>query len=173
MVKQTVLIILLCMAASMLFGILHNQISARVSLEYFTIGHKRLISSDSPTWMGIVWGIHSTWWVGLCLGILLALAGRLGKWEKRSPRSFLKPLLVLFAVCGGASAIAGLIGHWQLSRGAISFVEDMRLAIEPSRQPGFLAALWMHTASYTMAAMGGSILAVHVFLARLQIGKNT
>ncbi len=51
--KQTLLIVMLCVSSSILFGVLHNQASARVSLEYFTIGHRPLISSISPTLMGI------------------------------------------------------------------------------------------------------------------------
>lgn len=171
--KQTVLIILLCISASIVFGILHNQISARVSLEYFTIGHYRLISSESPTLMGIAWGIHSTWWVGLIFGVLLALAGRAGKWEKRTARSLVKPVLLLSAVCGAAALIAGFIAYRLMSTDSISFISEMSLAIEPARQPGFLAALWMHTASYTVGTMGGLIIAVRVFACRLHSGKNS
>ncbi len=164
--KQTLLIIAFCVSSSILFGVLHNQVSARVSLEYFTIGHRPLIASTSPTLMGIAWGVHSTWWVGLILGLLLALAGRAGKWEKRSAGSFIKPLLILFAACGTASVLFGLLGHRLVTLGKIPFLEGMSGAVRAECRPGYMAALWMHTASYTAAAMGGLIMAVAVFSRR-------
>lgn len=169
--KQTLLIIALCVSSSILFGVLHNQASARVSLEYFTIGHPPLIASTSPTLMGIAWGVHSTWWVGLILGLLLALAGRAGKWEKRSAGSFIRPLLILFAACGTASVLFGILGHRLVILGKVPFLEGMSGAISPESRPGYMAALWMHTASYTAAAMGGLILAVGVFTGRLRSSR--
>ncbi|MFO0941023.1 MAG: hypothetical protein U0930_09660 [Pirellulales bacterium] len=35
----------------------HDQITARICIEYFTIGHPRIIPTDDPTILGIVWGI--------------------------------------------------------------------------------------------------------------------
>jgi hypothetical protein len=151
----------------MLYGVLHNQISARVSSEYFTIGHRTLIQSTSPTLMGIAWGINSTWWVGLILGVLLASAGRLGRWEKRTARSFVRPVLILFAACGAASLLSGFAGYRLVSSGTVPFLPEMSRVIPLERQPFYIAALWMHTASYTAAAMGGLILTVRVAAGRL------
>lgn len=170
--KQSVLIILLCMTFSVLFGILHNQISARVSEEYFTVGHRALIHSTSPTLMGIAWGVNSTWWVGLSLGVLLAIAGRAGTAGKRTASSYVKPLILLFLVCGGSSILMGYIGYRLSSGGSIPFLRGMSNAVELSRQPRYMAALWMHTTSYTVAAMGGLILSVRVAAARLAERKS-
>ena len=166
--KQVTLIILLCLVFSILFGILHNQVSARVSEEYFTIGHRALIQSTSPTLMGIAWGVNSTWWVGLILGVLLALAGRLGNRQRRSAASLIKPLLMLFLVCGTASLLLGFAAYRLSSSGSIPFLKGMTDAIAVHRQPRYMAALWMHTASYTAATMGGLILAVRIVFDRLR-----
>ena len=166
------MIILLCVAFTMFFGILHNQVSARVSEEYFTVGHRALIHSTSPTLMGIAWGIYSTWWVGLILGVLLVLAGRTGAENKRTAASFVRPLLMLFLFCGAASIAMGYAGYALSSRGTLPFLRGMSGAVESSRQPGYMAALWMHTASYTAAAMGGLILTVRVAAGRLSAGKS-
>jgi len=166
--KQVMLIIVLCVFSSVLFGVLHNQVSARVSPEYFTIGHRALIHSTSPTLMGIAWGIYSTWWVGLILGVLLSAAGRMGNWEKRSALSLFKPVAVLLCICGASSLAFGFAGYRLSVSGAIPFLKQMGMAIRPEDQPRFIAALWMHTASYTAAAMGGLILALHVFMQRIR-----
>lgn len=76
------------------YAILFDQITARVCVEYFTIGHAPIFNTTSPTLLGIGWGIVATWWVGLIIGIPVALASRLGKWPKRNASSLVKPIAV-------------------------------------------------------------------------------
>ncbi len=56
--------------ASVLYGLLHDQVTARVCVEYFTIGHPRVMASKSPTPLALYWGVVAPWWVGLPAGIL-------------------------------------------------------------------------------------------------------
>ena len=169
--KQATLTILLCVAFTILFGVLHNQVSARVSLEYFTIGHRALIHSTSPTLMGIAWGIHSTWWVGVALGLVLVLSGMAGGWEKRTARSFIRPLVLLFCFCAMASGVMGILGYRLSSGGSIFFLEGISQAVSPERQPRYMAALWMHTASYSAAAMGAAVLGVRTLFGRRRASR--
>src|SRR3954470_21232469 len=94
---QGVLIFLLSIAAAIFYGILHDQITARICVEYFTIGHPPVFSTDNPTLLGIGCGVIATWWVGATLSIPLALADRAGKLPKRSAVSMIKPIGVLLA----------------------------------------------------------------------------
>ena len=71
---QAIAIVALCIGSAVAYGILHDQVTARVCVEYFTIGHPPVFSAVSPTMLGIGWGIIATWWVGLLLGIPLAVA---------------------------------------------------------------------------------------------------
>ena len=77
-------IILSSVFASIVYGILHDQVTARVCVEYFTIGHPPVFNTNDPTLLAIGWGIIATWWVGLILGIPLAVAARAGN---RPPRT--------------------------------------------------------------------------------------
>ena len=45
---QALAIILLCTASAVAYGILHNNVTARVCVEYFTIGHPALFDTDAP-----------------------------------------------------------------------------------------------------------------------------
>ncbi|MEN8207855.1 MAG: hypothetical protein ABFR50_01250 [Candidatus Fermentibacteria bacterium] len=171
--KKTMAIVLLCMAVAILFGVVHNQFTVRISLEYFTIGHRALISSTSPTLMGIAWGIHPNWWVGLCLGVLFAVAGRAGKWPKRNARSFIKPLLLLFLISGIASVTAGILGYRMATRGTLGLYEPLFSTVPVSGHAAYISALWMHTASYTVATMGGLIITLFVFTGRLRAHRES
>ena len=46
---QAIAILLISVLAAIFYGVVHDQITARICVEYFTIGHARLIDSDSPT----------------------------------------------------------------------------------------------------------------------------
>lgn len=74
--KDTIFILATCIASAVGYGIIHDQITARICVEYFTIGHPPIIGTDDPTLLGIDWGILATWWVGLILGIGLTIAAR-------------------------------------------------------------------------------------------------
>ncbi|MCK5134062.1 MAG: hypothetical protein KAR40_18170 [Candidatus Sabulitectum sp.] len=164
--KQTVKIIFLCTAAVVLYGIAHNQITVRISLEYFTIGHREIIDSTSPTLLGIAWGIHPNWWVGLSLGTLFAIAGRAGKWPRRNAGFFIKPLLLLFLISGIAAAAAGITGYRLAGSGTLGLYEPLASAVPANGHAAYISALWMHTASYTVATMSSLIIALFVFTGR-------
>src|SRR3954471_15229661 len=91
-------IILLCIVAAVMYGIVHDQITARVCVEYFTIGHPPIFNTDSPTLLGLGWGVVATWWGGVVLGIGLAIAARAGTSRPPWPvASWIKPFAWLMA----------------------------------------------------------------------------
>src|SRR3954447_21650435 len=95
---QSALIVLLSIASAVAYGILHDQVTARVCVEYFTVGHPPVFPTESPTLLAIGWGILATWWAGLLLGIPLTLAARAGRRPKRSVRSLVRPVVTLLFV---------------------------------------------------------------------------
>ena len=48
-------IVALAVLAGITYGILHDQVTAHVCVEYFTIGHPALIPTESPTLLAIAW----------------------------------------------------------------------------------------------------------------------
>jgi hypothetical protein len=71
-------IVLYSTFSAVVYGILHDLVTAHVCVEYFTIAHPRVIESESPIILALVWGAIATWWVGLILGVLLGAAARWG-----------------------------------------------------------------------------------------------
>lgn len=57
-------IVLFSIAAAIFYGIAHDQITARVCVEYFTIGHLPVFKTTSPTLLALGWGVLATWWLG-------------------------------------------------------------------------------------------------------------
>lgn len=154
---QPALIILLCVAAAIGYGIIHDQITARLCVEYFTIGHPPVFATDDPTLLGLGWGIIATWWVGLILGLLLIPAARFGSRPKRSARSLVRPVLTLMAVAAIAAAVAGGIGSILAKSGAVELTGDIAEKVPAEKHAVYIACMFAHTASYFVGFIGGGI----------------
>jgi hypothetical protein len=156
----------LCVAAAVVYGIVHDQVTARVCVEYFTVGHPPVFGTEDPTLLGIGWGIIATWWVGLILGIPLAFAARAGSRPERSVRSLVRPVLGLMMVAGLCALVAGVVG-WLLARERIVFLAgDLAGRVPPERHAAFLADGFAHTTSYAVGFAGGLVVVARVWRSR-------
>ena len=164
-------IVLLCVAGAVVYGIVHDQLTARVCLEYFTVFHPQIFPTRSPTLLAFGWGILATWWVGAFLGILLATASRIGQQPKLTVRDVLPHIARLLFCMGVCAFLGGLIGFFLARRGLIApppFV---------AQTPGlvashFMADWWAHGASYAIGLFGGLGVCVAVYRKRLHLGRT-
>lgn len=148
-------IVALCIASAIVYGLVHDQITARVCIEYFTIGHPPVFSTESPTLLALGWGIIATWWCGLILGVPLALIARLGSWPKLSAADFRKPIAIQLVCMGVVAVIAGCSGYVAARAGWVELMEPLASEIPRQVHVRFLAALWTHLASYGTGFLGG------------------
>jgi hypothetical protein len=174
---QLLAIVLMSILAAVIYGILHDQVTARICIEYFTVGHPDLgrpeiFHSSNPTVIGIAWGIVATWWVGLMLGVPLAIVARAGSWPKRSARSLVRPTLILMAVNAVCALIAGTAGWIAASRGWVFLVGVLELVLPPEKHIPFIADLWAHLSSYGIGFVGGLVLLALVFRSRIEASRN-
>ena len=154
-------IVLACILAAILYGIIHDQFTARICLDYFTEFHPPIFATQSPTLLAFGWGIVATWWAGAIIGLLLAIAARFGSRPKMNLRQLapLIPRLMLFmAIC---AVVFGSIGFFWAPLPQI--VAD---SLPASMQRRFLADLWAHNASYGSGFLGSLTLCVIVWLRR-------
>jgi hypothetical protein len=154
------------MVAAILYGIVHDQITARVCVEYFTIGHPPVFDTEDPTLLGIGWGIIATWWVGALLGLLLARAALTGPSPPRTVRSLVRPVALLMLVTGVAALVAGLAGWIAAGQGWVVLLEPLANELPPEKHRAFLADLWAHTTSYFVGAVGGGLVCIRVWKTR-------
>lgn len=163
---QWIAIVVLSILACITYGIIHDQITARICVEYFTIGHPRIIPTDDPTILGIVWGIVATWWVGAILGVPLATCARIGSRPKKSARSLLQPMSILLVCSAAFALLAGLIGYVAASMGWVWLVGPIAEEVPREKHTAFLVDLWAHSASYFGGFVGGIILMVWIWRSR-------
>ena len=163
----------MCIAAAVVYGIVHDQVTARVCVEYFTIGHPPIFNTTSPTLLAIGWGITATWWVGLILGIPAALACRVGPWPKLDAAGLVRPIICLLATMACGSLLAGIAGYFAAKAGAVELVGAIALYIPNSKYPAFIADLWAHLAAYGIGFFGGLVVCGWILLRRRRMAATT
>ena len=151
-------IVLTCVAAAVFYGIIHDLFTAHVCVEYFSIFHPPVFSTTSPTLLAIGWGVLATWWMGVFLGVLLALAARAGSRNKLEARNLIRPISKLLLVMGFLAAAAGLAGYILTRNGVIIPPQWVASVLPPARHARFMADLWAHNASYFFGLVGSLLL---------------
>jgi hypothetical protein len=163
---EYVKIVLFSIGVAITYGVLQDQITARVCVEYFTVGHPSLLGTRDPTVLGFAWGIIATWWVGLPLGVLLALVARLGPWPGLTIRDVWRPILTLMLGVGLTSMLAGLVGYILARSGDASIPYYYAASVPQVRQALFVADAWAHENAYTVGTVGGVVVCVWAWCRR-------
>lgn len=163
---QALAIVALCTLAAIVYGIVHDSITTRICIEYFTIGHPRVVASESPAVLALVWGVLATWWVGTALGCLWALAARAGPRPKFGVRRFVKPLVLLLVFCALAAAFVGILGHELAVNHIVILQGELARTVPEERHVRYITCLWAHGAAYFAGALGGLFVAVWTWRAR-------
>jgi hypothetical protein len=156
-------IVFFCILASIVYGIAHDQVTARVCVEYFTVFHPPVFMTTSPTLLGLGWGIVATWWAGAIIGLLLAIAAREGSRPKLTARQIAPLVARLLATMAVFAFIFGTIGYF---KGSVP--SDVLVLLPKEMHRRFVADWWAHGASYATGFIGGLTLCVIVWLKRGQ-----
>lgn len=136
------------------YGILHDMINAHLCVEYFTIGHPKVIESTSPVTLALVWGVIATWWVGLPLGMLLAMVSQFGKRPVIPVKVVLRYAIYLLIIMFIVAAIFGSVAGFAAANGNLRLSDTYETLIPEKSWNYFLAAAWAHGASYLSGIVG-------------------
>jgi hypothetical protein len=163
---ESLKIVLVCVAAAICYGIVHDQFTARICLEYFTVFHAPIFSTQSPTLLGLGWGIIATWWVGAFLGIMLAVVARGGSRPKLTAIALLRPIGKLLLTMAACAALSGFLGFVLAENNLISPPDWVAGSLPATAHSRFMADWWAHNASYLSGFLGGIGVCVILFRKR-------
>ncbi len=170
---ESLKIIVLCIAASVAYGILHDQVTARVCVEYFTIGHPPVFHTEDPTLLAFGWGVIATWWMGLILSVPAVLASRLGSWPKFDAAHLVRPIGGLLIVMACSSLLAGIAGYLTARAGGVQLVGSLAYRVPAAKHVTFLADGAAHLAAYGVGFFGGITLSIWILFRRRRLARTT
>ena len=159
--RQATIIILSEIGFAIVYGILHDLVTAHVCVEYFTEFHPRILESKSPVVMALLWGLIATWWVGAIGGGLLSLAATLGSWPMLSTKRVLLAVLKSLAFTLSTAMIVL----------ALTFAFKIYVFPRSGDDPAFFAVLATHTFSYAANFIAIVVLCIRIpwLRARLRV----
>jgi hypothetical protein len=160
------LVIALCVVAACAYGVAHDQVTARLCVEYFTVAHPPLFHTTSITILALCWGITATVGIGALLGYVLALVSQAGEFPPFSLSRLLRPISVLLAIMAGAAFAAGLSGYWLSHAGFVAVPARFAFPIPATRHDSFMAVWFAHCASYIVGLFGAAVLCFRVWRVR-------
>ena len=159
-------IILLSTLAAMCYGVLHDQITARICLEYFTVAHPPLFHTASPTRLAVYWGAAATAGIGLAFGTVLALVSQSAGQPPYPLARLCRQILLLLAVMGVSALGAGGAGFYLSRHAIITIPSALAGAIPRAQHDRFMAVWFAHLASYLVGFTGAAVLIFRVWQAR-------
>ena len=143
-----------------IYGIVHDQITARIYPAYFNVDHPDLgypaiFHSSNPTILAFAWGIVATVPLATVLGTMIALAAQAGRGPRISARNLFKPLLLVFGIMAIMAVAGGIWGYhaWQA---------DSKLFVARREMTDFFA----HLMSYCGGFSGALVLAIWIVIHR-------
>lgn len=168
---ESLKIIAFATLAAITYGIVHDQVTAHLCVEYFTIAHPPVFPTTSPFLLALGWGVIATWWVGMPLGVLLAIVARAGQAPRLTLADLRGAILRLMLVSAIGALLAGIVGATATALGAVTISTYWASVIPPAKHVAFLADAWAHGASYLIGAVGGLIVIGYAIARRRQLRR--
>ncbi len=159
-------IVLACVVLSIAYGVVHDLVTVRMCIEYFTLAHPPLGIGEDPTLLALAWGVIASWWMGAIFGGLLAIAARVGAWPKLTLRDLWLPLVIAIVLVF-VLAMMALVAGWSAGvSGRYPPPKWITDQMPYDRWRHFVSAAWAHSASYGAGALAGLALCGHAVLLR-------
>ncbi len=144
------------------YGVLMDQVSARLCPEYFTVFHPPIPGLTDPTLLGIAWGFLGAWWGGYVLGYAAGVAATVGPRPPLPLRELARPLGVLLAAVAGAAAVTGFNVARHADLFGVTLDPSVGAMLPPERHRAALVVACYHFAAYVTAAAGSVVLCVWI-----------
>ena len=180
-------------ATTTLYGIANAELTNRLCPEYFTAGGMLAMQQDMPknfwvrralentqstTKKAAIWGAHTSWWMGLGLGIPLALAARLGSAPSFNAQDLAKPIALAMLATAAGSLACGEYGRrsannqtWLTAFTKHPHNKELMKGIPDESQKGYVIVAFNTMARYRLGALAGLGLIGYTIKARMSAGK--
>lgn len=166
-VFQWIAIVLACTIAAATYGVANDLVTAFCCIEFFRLFHID-VQTSNPIVIAVVYGVLSTWWVGVILGVIVASSARLGGQPRVDVLGLVRPLGLL-VLCVGITAIVFGLGAYLMatpSRLQDASIKELfeRLPVEKHRAA--FAVNGAHLGAYIAGIIGSVMLSIRTIVVR-------
>lgn len=159
-------IVLLCILAACSYGVIHDQITARLCIEYSTLAHPPLFHTTSTTLLALCWGIAATAGIGAALGVVLAMVSQSDSREPYPISRLARSILLLLAIMAASAFLAGVVGYGLSHSGFVAIPSGLARVLRRQQHDRFMAVWFAHGTSYLIGLVGGALLCLNIWRAR-------
>ncbi|MBX3418748.1 MAG: hypothetical protein KF851_14170 [Pirellulaceae bacterium] len=143
-------------------GICLDLVTANVAVEYFSVHHPKIIATDNPWALALVWGVAASWWFGAMAGAVVASINHRRK-QPLEPSRILRWTaiacialwLIMVAILLAVMVISSTI---PIERRPVTFESDRRL----------VAVAMAHQYEYILGAVALLVICAMTWRARLK-----
>jgi hypothetical protein len=143
-------------------GICLDLITANVAVEYFSVHHPRIVPTENPWILAVVWGIAASWWFGAIAGVIVASINHWRKYPLESTRilkwTFIACIVLWLMMIGILLAVLAVTSRIPLDERQATFEHDRRLT----------AVAMAHQFEYVLGAVALSVIAVMTWRSNYQ-----
>lgn len=150
-------IVFSCVGLAVVYGVLHDLVTAHVQVEYFLPPwHPKIISSESPVALAFLWGVIATWWMGAIFGSVVAAASVMGRYPPLAWGWVVKRVAALL--------LMSLLLAYGLLFTMLNFLVG-RGSFDPKEQR-LMCILVTHNFSYFFTAIAALVLSIWILFKR-------
>ncbi len=147
-------VFLSCILAAIGYGVIHDEITAHLCVEYFSVAHPPLFPTSSPFLLAICWGIAATIGLGAVFGGLFAVVADAGSLPPIPLERVWHKLFALLLVKAVSAFVSGVIGYLLTRQSFITLPGELRRVIPTGHQNRFIGVWFAHLASYAVGLTG-------------------
>lgn len=155
------------------YGMIQDQVSARLCPEYFTVLHHPIPGLTDPTLLGLAWGFLASAGGGIAMGYAAGLAATLGTQPPLTARELVRPLLLTVLAVGVATAVTGLAVAHVTGLFGVRLDPALDPHVPPDRRRGLVIVACYHVTAYAAAVVGSVALCVWVGCERARRGRHS
>jgi hypothetical protein len=137
------------------YAMLQDQISARLSPAYFTVGHDPIPGLSDPTLLGLAWGFLVGFPGGILLGLAIACCATLGAAVPASPATVQRAILLAVLGLAFGTICAGGSAAYNAAVVDMALGEPWARLIPAGEHRGFFIVACAHAGTYLGGAIAG------------------
>jgi hypothetical protein len=160
--RRFLVIVLGSTGLACLLGVCLDLITANVAVEYFSVHHPRIVPTENPWVLAVVWGVAASWWFGAIAGVIVASINHRRQYPLEATRilkwTFIACVVLWQTMIGILLAVLAVTSKIPLDERPATFEHDRRL----------IAVALTHQLEYVLGAVALLLIAVMTWRSNYQ-----